>query len=80
LLVALADTVVSCRPNLRIATALVSLDRRVEVVRATVVEEEDLPAEASQRRRAKLVAAGRALEDVVGEPGAHRVERHVGAE
>src|SRR4029453_4799152 len=47
---------------------------------AAVVQEEDALAETPQRGGPELVPAGVALQDVVGEPGAHRVERYVGVE
>src|SRR5262245_57207047 len=59
LLVAVAETVVVVddpiglgRTKLRVAAALVRLDRYLEIVRAAVVQEEDALAEAPQRRRA----------------------------
>src|SRR5882724_10905612 len=87
LLVVRVETVVSIdhgvglrRAELGVAAAAVSLDRLDEVIRAPVVQEEEPLAQTPERRGPKLVAARDALLDLVGEPGAHGVQRHVGVE
>jgi hypothetical protein len=58
------------RPEPAVAIASMGSDRVDKVARAAVVEEEDALAEAPQRGGPELVAPGRALQDVVGQPGA----------
>jgi hypothetical protein len=60
------------------ATALVSSDGFYQVGRPSIMQEENALADAPERRSAKLVGAGAALRDAVGEPYTHVVNEQVG--
>jgi hypothetical protein len=62
-------------PNFWLPFTPVGLDRYVEIIGPTVVEEEDPLAQAPQWRGPDLVTAGCPLENVVGKSGSHLVQR-----
>src|SRR5207245_2020342 len=64
-------------PELRVARALVRLDRLEEVVGAPIVQEEDALSQAPQGRGPEFVTLSFPLQDVVGQAGPHVVEQEV---
>src|SRR5437899_3142382 len=67
------------RTELRVPGTLVSLNRLEQIVRPSVVQQEDPLSEAPQWCRPEFVAPGVAFENVIGQP-AHAVEQEVRVE
>src|SRR5688500_12013365 len=76
--VAVDDFIRLGRTELRIAGAAMSRDRRPQVRRASIVQEEDALPQAPQRRRPEIVATCRAWPDVMCEDRPHLAENERG--